>query len=308
MLNSIAALLWPIFAFTALFLFKKQIRQLLERLRKGKLLGQEIELGDSLTELHQSAELAAATADATANIPPLAGLTAPDDGQQTKGNSEVVPQTSDSDDTERSVSNILQTASKSPVTALVLAAGEIEREVARYLASTGDARSRYVAVPSIFREQPFVRLLPPLIGDSVQKFWEVRNRIIHPAAGATPTEAEVISAVDSAITILRALRAVQHKNVVVHPGAEVYSDATGTNLIAGVKAVILETESPDGVRTHRRAFPTTRTHFLKGEPVAWEWNGSQSWGESWYRDPDTGHIVYGWTSSAEFVGRNLRDI
>ena len=37
--QAIAALLWPIFAFTALLMFRKQIGDLVKRLKKGKLLG-----------------------------------------------------------------------------------------------------------------------------------------------------------------------------------------------------------------------------------------------------------------------------
>ncbi|HCG5526981.1 TPA: hypothetical protein NJ013_004389 [Vibrio parahaemolyticus] len=48
LLKAIAALLWPIFAFVTLFVFKDQIAEAIGRLRKGKLLGQELELSDSL--------------------------------------------------------------------------------------------------------------------------------------------------------------------------------------------------------------------------------------------------------------------
>jgi hypothetical protein len=30
--------------------------------------------------------------------------------------------------------------------------------------------------------------------------------------------------------------------------------------------------------------------------------------ESWYRHPDTGKVMYRWTASMEFVGRNLEDV
>lgn len=47
---AIASLLWPIFAFVVLLVYKKQLRNLLDRLRRGKFLGQELELGASATE------------------------------------------------------------------------------------------------------------------------------------------------------------------------------------------------------------------------------------------------------------------
>lgn len=60
------------------------------------------------------------------------------------------------------------------------------------------------------------------------------------------------------------------------------------------------------MKSHR-IFPTTRDHFKKGKRVAWEWSDHRSWGESWYRDPDSNEIKYAWTGSLEFVGRHLED-
>jgi hypothetical protein len=44
LISAVASLLWPLFAFTSLFVFKKQIGDLVGRIKRGKLLGQEIEL------------------------------------------------------------------------------------------------------------------------------------------------------------------------------------------------------------------------------------------------------------------------
>src|SRR5438128_11183202 len=44
LLQAVAALLWPILAFVVLLVFRGQIQGLLNRLRRGKVLGQEIEL------------------------------------------------------------------------------------------------------------------------------------------------------------------------------------------------------------------------------------------------------------------------
>ena len=55
LLQAISSLLWPIFAFVTLFLFKKQIGDAIGRFKKGKLLGQEFELNDSIKNLHHSA-------------------------------------------------------------------------------------------------------------------------------------------------------------------------------------------------------------------------------------------------------------
>jgi biopolymer transport protein ExbB/TolQ len=62
-IQSIASLAWVGFAFTALFLFKSEISEALQRFRKGKILGQEIELGEQLEKLEASGVVAAKEVD-----------------------------------------------------------------------------------------------------------------------------------------------------------------------------------------------------------------------------------------------------
>ncbi len=50
-LRAVATLLWPIFAFSTLLVFKKEISEIIARLRRGKVLGQEFELSESLEKL-----------------------------------------------------------------------------------------------------------------------------------------------------------------------------------------------------------------------------------------------------------------
>jgi hypothetical protein len=70
---------------------------------------------------------------------------------------------------------------------------------------------------------------------------------------------------------------------------------------------MLESRSPDG-ETQYAVYPTQRDHFQRGKAVAWEWDLSTVWPETWYRHPDTGEIEYGWTEAGEFVGRHLEDV
>lgn len=53
--KAFASLLWPILAFTFLFIYKDQLKDLMKRIKKGKLLGQEIELEEQLHQLESSA-------------------------------------------------------------------------------------------------------------------------------------------------------------------------------------------------------------------------------------------------------------
>ena len=109
LLQAIAALLWPLFAFTALFVFRAQIADIAHRLKRGKLLGQEIELNESLKRLDESAtsiEQTVAALPAQVNEPP---------------NQEEQLQE------ERIVRDIVSEAARSPKAALILLASELEK-------------------------------------------------------------------------------------------------------------------------------------------------------------------------------------
>lgn len=288
LIAAIAALLWPLFAFTALFIFKAQIRNLIGRLRRGKLLGQEIELTESLEKLEKSAVAVAKE---------VAALPVPDEPAQ-------------SEDLRREdqVKTVLQEAAKSPKTALILLATEIEREARQLLASVGHLKGqRYIPLSQAMEilGQQFGGL-PSHVPSSLKFFWDARNQIIH---GKQAESEEILRAIDSGVTILRALQAFPREiNVVYHPGVTVYRDPLCQTPWPSVLGVILETETPGGTKKFFRIFPTTKTHFQKGKRVAWEWSDQQSWGEAWYKDPDTGEIKVAWSSAMEFVGRHLDEV
>jgi hypothetical protein len=47
---------------------------------------------------------------------------------------------------------------------------------------------------------------------------------------------------------------------------------------------------------------------MQGKEVTWEWSLKKVWPEAWFKNPGTGLVEYGWTSSAEFTGRHLDEI
>jgi hypothetical protein len=59
LIRAIATLLWPLLAFAVVYVFKEQARELVSRLRRGKLFGQEIELEEKLRTLNENAQAAA---------------------------------------------------------------------------------------------------------------------------------------------------------------------------------------------------------------------------------------------------------
>jgi hypothetical protein len=290
LIRAIATLLWPLLAFVVVWMFKEQVREILGRLRRGKLLGQEIELEEKLRRLDESAQTAASEPPTPISVP--------------ETHNEVIARESELADVAR---HILDEASRSPKVALILLASELEREVYQLLASKGLLHeSRRTSLPRAIEVLEQRGALPRHLAESVRNFWEVRNRLVH---GQDATQDDIIRAIDSGLTILRTIQAIPRRvNIVYHPGVEVYSDPEGKNIREGAKAVVLESTSPGGALKTFLVYPTTRTHFQKGKRVAWEWNESRVFGESWYKHPDTGKITPGWNESMEFVGRHLEDI
>jgi hypothetical protein len=290
LLKAIAAILWPGVAFTALALYHREIRNLLQRFRKGKLFGQEVELTEPLDQL----QLAASTAELEVRaLPPPA---------DSKSLASVVAQTAES-----VPDRILCLAVTSPKAALLLLASELEGTLTRLLANLGLLGGRgFVPLTEGIRILRTRGGLPPNVGTSVELFYGLRNRLVH---GRNVSDDDVLRAIDSGIAIYRTLESIPHEiNYVYHPGVPLYSNRACTQEITGAKGVVLETHSSDGSTRTLRIFPSTRSHFRKGEPVAWEWSPEHRFDEAWYRHPDTAVETYAWSASMEFVGRHLSEL
>lgn len=288
LITALANLLWPVFAFTFIFVFKRPITDLLNRIKSGKLFGQEFELTESLNQLEESAK---AGEQEVASLPKL------DDSSAN--------QVSLTDD---QITFILQEAARSPKTALILLASQLEQEARQLLASVGHSKGqRYI---------PFAQAMdilskqfggfPGHIPNSLKLFWETRNQIVH---GVDADKGEILRAIDSGITILKTLKAFPREtNFVYHPNITVYQDMLCRTPWPDVHGVLLETETAGGAQRFFRIFPTTKTHFIKGKRVAWEWSTDKFWSDAWYKDPDTGEVKLAWNSALEFVGRHLEDV
>jgi hypothetical protein len=286
LLRAISTLLWPAFAFWIFFTYKEEIRSLLRRIKKGKLFGQEIELEDSLQRLQEAAKKAATEVLPTEEF------------RLEENKHALIEDISDP------VNKILEETARSPKAALLLLASECEKEVRRLLVSTGWHGGQQIrSIRQGFDILSQLEVLPTSVASSVRLFSDMRNRLIH---GQDATDDDILRAIDSGITILKALKSIPHEiNIVYDPCAELFSDAEGKNRIPDVCGLILETTSPGGTSKQHRIFPTTRTDYQRGRRVSWEWNSKSMYGPTWYKDPDTGEIKQAWLGSAEFIGREL---
>jgi hypothetical protein len=289
LLQAIAALLWPVFAFATLFIFRKQLADLLSRLKKGKLLGQEIELNESLDKLQKAAQVAQSEVAALPQPAPL-------------------PKTDAETLQEQTIEQrIIGEAATSPKAALISLAAELERLVREVLATTGHLRGRrFVPIQQAIAEVHGTFGLAAHVPSSLHHFLDVRNRLIHRGEG---TDEDILRAIDSGLAILRALQAMPRETNFVHdPNVTVYSDPAVTSPMPGIHGVLLETHSPGGVSKSFRIYPSSQRHFMQGKQVSWEWNMSLVTGPAWYRDPATGEAKEAWGSSAEFIGRHLDEL
>lgn len=287
-LQAVAALGWVCFAFVALLLFKSELTQALGRLSEGELFGQKFKLGNDLERL----EISVAATEREA--------------QETPSGQHQSPVTEEGEEVDVLVATILRQAAKSPKVALILLAAELEKAARHALARRGllGGRSFVPTIQALSELQQYG--FPPNMSGSLRLFNEIRNKIVH---GVSATDDDALRALDSGITILRAVAALPNETKVVHSvGVDLFSDANCKDPIVGAKGVVLETTSPGGVTKTLQIFPSTRTHFQKGKEVAWEWDLDRIWPATWYRDLDTAETKKAWDSSGEFVGRHLDDI
>ena len=289
LLQAVSALLWPILTFVALLMFKSQISDIAKRLKKGKLLGQEIELSESLNKLNEVAEIV------TNEIAEL-----PTDTKQIKSNKELASEMD-------IVRKIIGEAGRSPKAALIMLSAEIEKFATEFLATTGNLKGRRaISVRQAIQELHQSYGLPSHVLSSLEHFWEIRNRLIHKGEGG---EEEILRAIDSGISILKALQAMPREiNIVFEASVPIYYDLELKNVIPNVKGVILETYSASGVTKYYRIFPTTKNYEKKGKEVSWEWNMELVTGEAWYFDKVSNESKQAWHSAAEFVGRYLEEL
>lgn len=289
LLKALASLLWPVLTFVALLVFHKQIADIAARLKRGKLFGQEIELEKTLDDFKVSTDLVQEEVAALPSDQPPA-----DQPAQLAADQDVAQR-------------IVREATKSPKAALISLSSELEKLAKEILATTGHLEGRrHISMPQAISELHKTYGLASHVPSSLQHFREIRNRVIHLGEG---TEEDILRAIDSGISLLRALQAVPREtNTIFTPNVSIYSDETLTHEIPDVKGVLLEARSPGGVSVFYRIFPTTRTEYVAGKRVTWEWNMGLVLGPAWYRDPITGEIKEAWRSSAEFVGRHLDEL
>lgn len=278
-LNAVASLAWPAFAFVAFFYLKDEIKNLIGRLRRGKILGQEIELDDQLDNL----KIAVDSVKQIASNDP-----ARNDAQQSAAEKD----------------QILGKALASPLETFLRISSELELAINNVLARSGWADS----AQKLSVAQAFARLPRNWVADdiakSIRQFTEIRNRIVHEHHQVT--EAEILRAIDIGLDLITIVKSYPIEENRVREMVAIFEDSSCKKAISGTKGLRLDTRHPN-LPNAVRIFPTTRTWYEPGQLVSWEWNSEMRYGPAWFINSETGEIEQAWHSSTEFVGRPLRE-
>ena len=274
---ALSHLLWPLLGFFVVILFRKEVRALLLKLKKLKIFGQEIELNDEIDQLQKTTEII------ESNIPKDISHTSNDEQQYF-------------------IADI-----KNPKISLLKLSNLIELHIKNIFASVGLLNSHtYFNVLQGYKLIVKQGYLNENLIPGITMFWDLRNKIVHSTEEIA--DDQVIRVLDTGIVLLNTLKSIPlEKNIVYHPGVDIYYDMECTQLIEGVKGLMLETTSPGGLENIFRIFPTTRLdYYQKGMYVAWEWNFSKVFPAAWYIDPISNEKKGAWFSSMEFIGRDFK--
>lgn len=278
--------LWPLVALVVLILYRKPISALLGRVKKGELFGQGFELEPEVQEFQQAVKEAEKE---VAQLPP---------------SSEPVAE--DAKQTEIDVNQILDDSKGSPELALIRLSNILENKAKGALGSMGFLpRNKRMSGFWAMQELSERGLLPQSAINSLRRFWDLRNRIVH--GRGEIDEKEIVRVLDIGLDLLKIIRSIPHEVHAVEGTVEVYDDPECTRKRQQSKGVIINSQGSDG-GFMRRLFHTTKTEYYHpGQRVMWEWNLVLSIPEGWFIDANDGSKkkIGG---SLDFIGRTVEEI
>ena len=308
----VAALAWPFACVLMAFWFRPQLRDLLSKVRKFHTAGLDFEVAEQLQIKTAEIRQEHYPDHPITGVPQLPNGKS-QDGTATPSGLSLVAAEHDPEaiavpeQMHRSLlDSLLTEAADAPKAIVIIMRQLVGTELRRLLAATGHygrigGQIRQISFAEMLKDAR-VNLLRPELVSSIEKFRALANGVIHGELEPTVTT-EIVPA---GLNIIDSLRSIPHQRNFVHNiNVAIYSDPQCTIPAQG-HGISLEGVSPSNERK-LYIYPTTRTHFVKGKEVAWEWSRENQWKGTWYRD-ESGTIKQAWASSLEFVGRHLEDV
>ena len=207
---------------------------------------------------------------------------------------------------------ILGEALVNPKAALMQLTLEIEKELRKLLVSTGHLKEFLTSSPPILPNglQILKRVgaeIPEELVLAINEFWDMRNSAVHNPNFEVPSYA-----FDRGLRILHILEDVPRpKYVVKQANVPLFTDQTCRIQREDVVGVMLQTFDGQG-NPHGdvQVFPTL-VQYEHGQSVGWEWSNdfkNHVYGDTWYKNPETGQCTLAWSSSAAFMGRDIEEV
>jgi hypothetical protein len=202
LISAFAALMWPVAVLTIVGWFRPEFRAVLSRIRKGKFLGQEIELDElqAKTEEAEATEPVAVVISGAASTSAAGSVSAEGGHIEAAGNAGIAI-------AEAEIEEVLREASRSPRIGLMLLSAKMERAARDLAADFGVGVSRNnLSLSMLIRQLVEADQLTRQDAAALGLFNQVRNRIVH---GHDAEDDEIARAIDSGTRLLRILLARQ---------------------------------------------------------------------------------------------------
>ena len=288
LLDVLSQWLWPITVLIVVLLFRKDISIFLKRLRKGTILGNEIELEPYMNQLRK-------------DIDEVQEETLVDTYIENRNEEEA-------NILDKEISQVIEVSKDNLELAIIRLSALIEMETRTLLGSLGATKEKLAGLQQMFNVLSKKGYLTDSTASALKTFSNIRNLIVH---GRKPqNDHAMLQAIDLGIDLLKTIRLIPRETYKVKAtGINLYSDQNCKIIRDDVKGVIIETTTPDIQEKYDRIFPTRNPSYYQiDKRVSWEWNLGVSWDNTWYIDNNTGDIKSAWTSSLEFTGRHIEDL
>lgn len=298
LVGALANLLWPIVVLIIALKFRPEIRIFINRLKKGKLLGQEVELDSNVEQLRETAQKA--EQEALQSNPELYSLTSVLENNELERASAASLDSLDRT-YDKAIDKIVDLSATEPLAALLKLSQTIEKELKVLAVSTAVLRSNQrTYARQLIRLMSSKNVLPLHTVESLDQFWQVRNKIIHESVEIN--HSTIFKVLDVGFQILKTLRQIPVEVITVYyPGVPIYKDENCVEEYEEVKGIILRYMSPGTEMT--KIWPVRKgMDFQQGDYVTKDWDCDYKWSQTWYIDPVTSEKKIAWTEVCEFVG------